>query len=358
MLETIREFAGDRLTASGEEEEIRRRHAWQVVAMAEAAEPELLQDPTRLDRLEEEHDNIRAALRWSVDSGEAESGLRVAGVLWRFWQLRNHLAEGRRWTEEVLSLPWAAARTAARAKALGAAGSLAYYMRDPDHVRGPYEESLAISRDLGDREGEAEGAYNLAFACLLTKDVRGARELLLRAEEIYRTLDEPVRLAHAQAALGHVTADEGDLDGAASLIEEARNTFVAAGDVWGVVFTSGELASLALQRGDIETARTAALRSLDSSQVMGARDWSAVAIQALAVMAIKEGKPERGLRLAGAADRLREMAGGEAPRSIVGLEDPLEVVKGTLPQGRIDALWVEGRAMSLEQAVEYAGEEA
>ena len=357
MLETIREFAGDRLVASGEDAEMRRRHARHVVAMVEAAEPDLLRDRARLDRVEEENDNIRAALRWSIDTGEVEAGLRIVGASWRFWQLRNHLAEGRQWTEEVLSLPAAKARSAARAKALGALGSLAYYMRDPDHVAGPYEESLAISRELGDRQGEAEGAYNLAFARLLTRDIRGAKELLLRAEEIARTIDDPLRLAHAKAALSIVVADEGDVDGAEALIEEARNAFVTAGDVWGIVLTSGQLATLALQRGDLEGARTGILQSLDGSTVMGAGDWSAVAIQAMAVLAIREGDPERGVRLAGAAARLREIAGGEAPPSIVGLDDPLELAKESLPQGRIDALWEEGRAMDLDQAIALAREE-
>jgi predicted ATPase/class 3 adenylate cyclase len=357
MLETIREFAVERLITSGEQEEIRRRHSWNVADMVEAAEPELLRDRTELDRLEAEHDNIRAALRWSIDAGEAVVGLRIAGSSWRFWQLRSHLSEGRQWTEEVLSLPAAAARTAQRAKALGALGSLAYYMGDPEHVTGPYEESLAISRELRDPRGQAEAAYNLAFARLLNGDTAGARGLFLQAEGIYRTLDDPVGLAHAKASLGHVTMEEGDLAAAEPLIEEARNAFVAAGDVWGVVLTSGQLSGLALKHGDLEVARTAAVRSLEGALTMGARDWSAVAIQGLAVLAVREGHPERGVRLAGAADRLREIAGGEPPRAIVGLEEPLEMVQGTLPQHQIESLWEEGRAMDFDEAVALAREE-
>ncbi|HYZ11589.1 MAG TPA: AAA family ATPase, partial [Actinomycetota bacterium] len=289
MLETIREFAGDRLAESGEEAEVRRRHASEVVAVVEDAEGQLLRDRSQLDRLEAEHDNIRAALRWSIDTGEAEVGLRIAGSLWRFWQLRNHLAEGRRWTEDALALPAAAARTSARAKALGALGSLAYYLRDPEHVTPPYEESLAIARELGEPKREADAAYNLGWARMLHGDDHGAKELFLRAQELYGTIDEPVGTAHATSALGHLAAEEGDLARAARLVEEARKTFIATGDKWGVVLTSGLLSSVALRQGELDAARTEAARSLETAMAMGARDWTAVAIQGLAVLSILEG---------------------------------------------------------------------
>ena len=354
MLETIREFAAEQLAASGEEAGLRRRHALDVAAMVEDAEPDILRDRSQLDRLEAEHDNIRTALRWSIDTGQTEVGLRIAGSIWRFWQLRSHLAEGRRWTDEVLSLPAAAARTAARAKTLGALGSLAYYLGDPEHVTPAYEESLAISRELGDPKGEAQAAYNLGFARLWDRDPSGAKELFLRAQELYRTTDEPSGRAHATSALGHIAMEEGDLARAEKLIEEARGAFDATGELWGVVLTSGLLSAVALRRGDLESARKEGERSLETGVSMGARDWTAVAIHGLAVLSILEGDPERGVRLAGAADRLRENAGGEAPRSILGLDDPLEMARGKVPRERIEALWQEGRFMDLEVAVGLA----
>jgi predicted ATPase/class 3 adenylate cyclase len=359
MLETIREFGVERLEASSEHDEMRRRHVRFVEAMTEVPEHDLLaRDRSRMDRLEEEHDNIRVALQWSIDSGDAEPGLRIAGALWRYWQVRNHLAEGRRWTEELLALPAAAARTSARAAALTALGSLAYYLRDVDEVRPAYEESLEISHELGDRAGEADGAYNLGFASLLEGDHTTAKAYFQEAERIYRDLDDPVQYAHVLAGLGLVTIQEGDLERASDLIEEARQTFLREQDLWGITFTAGQLASVAMRQGDYERARMAGLESLEGSQALGALGWNAVAVQGLAVLAIRTDDPERGTRLSGVMQHLWELSGGEAPPAITGLENPLDLVGDSLPPERIEELLAEGRAMGVHEALAYAREGA
>ncbi|MFL5798033.1 MAG: ATP-binding protein [Actinomycetota bacterium] len=359
MLETIREFGTDVLEETGEADGVRRRHASYFLAMAEEAEPELTgRDQGWPDRLEREHDNIRAALRWSIDTGEAETGLRMAGPLWRFWLVRDHLAEGRAWTEELLALPAAAARTVGRARALSAAGSLAYWLRDAESVRGSYEESLAISRELGDRRGEAGGAFNLAFAHELAGDHRGAGELHRLAADIYRELGDEVRLAFATAALAMTTFHQGDVQAASALIGEARRTLRRVGDLWGIVQTAGLEATLALREGDLERARAAAIESLDANVTMGHTLGVAVSIQALALLAIQEGRPEVGVRLAGAVDRVREAAAGEAPPALVGLQDPREAARDALTEDRIAALIEEGRAMSLDEATALARRDA
>ncbi len=358
MLETIREFGFDVLERAGEADQIRRRHAHYYLGMAEAAEPEVtLRDREWLGRLAREHDNLRAALRWSIDTGEAEPGMRIAGAVWRFWWLRGHLAEGRRWTDELLALPTAAARTAARAKALAAAASLAYWSRDPGAVRGPYEESLAIYREVGDRRGEAEALYNLGFPYLLAGDLQQARELFHQSAELYRRLDDPVHLAHGTTGLGMVAYAAGDLEEARGLTEEARATFLKAGDLWGISLTLGQLAALALKAGDNEECRTFCLESLDANKQLGNVLGIGVAIQALGVLAARLGRAEAGVRLAGAVDRLREVAGGEAPPAIVGIEDPRDVAKGSLTESEIAALWEEGRAMNLDDAIALARRE-
>ncbi len=354
MLETIREFGMDALESSGEAEEIRRRHALYYADMAEAAAPELtLRDRMWLGRLEREHDKIRAALRWSIDSGEAETGLRIAGSMWRFWWLRGHFAEGRRWTGELLALP-AGARTPARAKALSAAGSLAYYMLDIDAMRGAYEESLAIAREVDDRRCEAEGLYNLAFSRFLAGDLHDARELLQSSAQMYHEMNDPLPFAHARTALGMVAFEEGDLETTRALIEEARGTFVRMGDLWGETLTLGQLAALAMREGNLEESLEYCLQSLEVNQELGHVLGTGVGLQGVAVLAARMGRPDVAVRLGGAVHRLREMAGGQAPPSIVGLEDPREVAEGVLTGEQIATLWEEGRAMTLDEAVSLA----
>jgi hypothetical protein len=127
-----------------------------------------------------------------------------------------------------------------------------------------------------------------------------------------------------------------------------------AGDEWGVTWTSGQLAAVALRRGDYERSRSLMLQSLDRSEIIGARGWNAVAVDGMAVLAIRQGDPDRGIRLAGAAARMKEQAGGGAPRAIVGMENPIELVEGLVPRERIDELWSEGRALTQEAAIALA----
>jgi non-specific serine/threonine protein kinase len=280
--------------------------------------------------------------------------MRIAGAVWRFWLVRDHLAEGRGWTEELLALPGAARRSAARAKAISAAGSLAYWMHDYDSVRAPYEESLEIYRELGDRPGEAAEAYNLAFAYMLEGDMGAAQKSLHVSAEISRRLDDPVRLAYATMGLSFIALQEGDFDAGGALVEDARRTFLEAGDLWGVTLTSGTQAGLAMKEGDHERARASTLDSLAAAEALGNTLSIAVSLQELAVVEIRQGRPDRGIRLAGAAQRIKEEVGGEAPPLIVGLDDPLEVAKGSLSDERTGELYDEGRAMTLEQAIDYA----
>jgi predicted ATPase/class 3 adenylate cyclase len=356
MLETIGEFAAERLARGGEETEIRRRHTWHVDEMAESAEPDLLHgDRAWLDRLEAELDNIRRAIRWSIESGEAEPGLRIAGALWRFWQFRDHLAEGRGWTEQLLSLPAANDPTTPRARALGALGSLAYYLADWEAARAPYEESLAIAQAVGDEEAESQAAFNLSFIPLLAGDFRSAKDLLLRAREIEISRGDHVHLAHVNTALALAMFRGGDLDGAKGLLQEALPTFVAAGDQWGVMFAAGQLGGIALRRGDIGLARSLMVQSLDAAEASGARGPAAVALRGLAGLYIRAGDLERGVRLEGAALRLFEVSrSGEPPSPLTGLDDPVLLLEGRLPQHRIDALLSEGRDLDHEDAIALA----
>jgi len=353
MLETIREFATEALAGSGDHEALRRRHLAYFRALAERAAPELTnRDEGWLDRLEREHDNLRSAIRASIESGDAQSGLMMAWSLWRFWLMRGHLAEGRRSTEELLALPAARERTVARARGLSALGNLAYWQREPESVRGPYEEALALSRDLGDRPGEAEASYNLSFAHFIAGDIAGAKGLLEAAADHYRDLGDETNLAFVNTALGllgYVLG--GDRAYYRASVEEALRTFRGRRQLWGVSQASSMLAALAMADHDLPRALGAALEGLDANVVLGHRLGITVCLQAAAMLAIEAGDPDLAARLGGTIERAREDEEGEAPPLTVGLIDPREALTGVLPEERIDALWQEGRGTPLEEAL-------
>jgi predicted ATPase len=162
MLETVREYVLERLEASGETDLLRQWHAGYFVALTEAAEPHIIgtDQAAWLNRLEAEHDNLRAALEWLLKHREVEAGLRLAGVLWIFWNVRGYRSEGRRWLEEALERS-EGATTAMRAKALNGAGGLAYSQGDYAQATALYEQSLALWQELGDLQGRARVFNNL-----------------------------------------------------------------------------------------------------------------------------------------------------------------------------------------------------
>ncbi|HYY32067.1 MAG TPA: adenylate/guanylate cyclase domain-containing protein, partial [Gaiellaceae bacterium] len=175
MLETIREYAAERIEESREADEVRRRHAEHFLALAEEAKPHLRRHWSGqwLDRLEPEHDNLRAALDRLEASGESELALRLAGAVWGFWDMRGHLAEGRRRLEGALQAD--ERPTAARAEALNGAAALAFDGGDPSTARLRAEEALALHRALGDGWGAAYSVYLLGHAALEADPMRARR---------------------------------------------------------------------------------------------------------------------------------------------------------------------------------------
>ena len=151
LLETVRQYARDRLEESGGSAAVRVRHRDYYLALAEEADPKLkgAEQAEWLQRLEEEHENLRAGLEWSLAEAGTGGGLRLCGALQRFWWTRGHLSEGRQWCTRVLCKAGAEERTRERANVLNAAGVLAYYQGDYPAARALYEESLAIRRELG-----------------------------------------------------------------------------------------------------------------------------------------------------------------------------------------------------------------
>ncbi|MGH2656534.1 MAG: AAA family ATPase [Actinomycetota bacterium] len=360
MLEIIREFGAEQLEGAGEDEQTRDRHASFFLAASEAARPHLrgLERKRWLDQLELEHDNLRAALRRALDASHADVGLRLVAALWRFWHLHGHLAEGRRWAEEVLALPVSSARTAARTKALTALGGLAYWMEDVPATRRAYEEALAIARELDDRRGEAEGLYNLAYVPAYEGDIPGAVVMIEEARAMFEELEMPRGVADSLWILGIGARLQGDLAGSRARAEESLRLHRRAGDLFGATDALHTLGRTAFAQGDLATAAASFLEALDNDEQVGNRTGMAIVIDNLAAKAGAEGRHLRALRLGGASEAIKEAAGGHAPPPFIDLPDPLEAAREVLGEAVVAAAWEEGRAMTLEQAVALAREQA
>ena len=204
MLETIREYGLDRLSGSGEEQAVRRRHAEHWVEVAERAAgflmgPEQTQWIRRLDR---DLDNLRAALTWTVQAKEAELGLRLAAALGDYWLLASHVREGVHRLTELLSLDAARAPTALRARALKELGGLHGWITDPERMAAVADEALAIYRDLGDEHGLADATEMVGWAHLQRGHLQAAKADLSDAVDRYAALGMAQKAAAAMPGLG------------------------------------------------------------------------------------------------------------------------------------------------------------
>ncbi len=258
MLETIREFALERLEAGGEAEVVARRHAAFFLAMVEEAEGQLTgpQQAVWLDRLEVEHDNVRAALATLERAGEPEATLRLAGAMWRFWWLRGHLSEGREWLRRSLAEA-GAAPLADRARALDGAGVLAESQGDDAEAEAHHEAALALWRELGDRGGMARSLLNLGIAAEKRGDPQRVTALQEAALALSREADDRPGIAAALANQGFTALDRGDHDRAAVCFAESLLLFRELNDQRNLSVILDGLAALAFHAGDF--GRAAAL---------------------------------------------------------------------------------------------------
>jgi predicted ATPase/RsiW-degrading membrane proteinase PrsW (M82 family) len=211
MLETIREFAGERLDERGESTSVRRRHAEHMVALAERAEPALTSPEQAfwLARLAEENANIRAALDWADETGDLELGLRLAGALVRFWSARGLMAEGRQWLERALRHADEASPHVAT-KAEFAAGYAALGLGDFTGAQSHFERSLALARDLDDERQEGAALAQLSWLAMTSGRPGDARVSAEQALELARRADDKISASGALNVLAEVASSDGD----------------------------------------------------------------------------------------------------------------------------------------------------
>jgi len=362
MLRTIREFASERLTAGGDEPEIRERHLVVFLALAEDAEPHLLgaQRRARLDRLEREIDNFRAALDWATDASRVEQALRLGAALWRLWQMRGYLREGRRQIERVLALDGVDRYPRELARAFEAAGGIAHWQGDSAVERSWYEQAVRIARELGDRPMLANGLFNLSYAYLpydLAADDPSVPEGLLReARAIFDELEDSVGAARTYEARAAQAFFRHKWEAAAELASEGARRLRPMGDTHYLGWSVDFMGYAALQLGDLETARTNLREAL---AINGApRDLSGIALvlDQLAALVLREGDLDGAMRLAGAASELSASTGADVAlrvRSIPDYRTPDGAVLRAHSR-ELEAAWDDGRSMTVEEAVAYA----
>ena len=353
MLQTIREYGLERLAANGELATVRDRHLRAMADLAEAAERELVGPETKrwLDRVELEHDNLRAALRWALESGQAEIGLLTAGRIWRFWHQRGHLGEGLGITRELLACPAARGVSAGRAKALNGAGGLAYWQNDFQAAGRFYAEQLEAVEELGDRAGLAEAHYNLGYLAAIPGDHTRAIEHYEQALAIWRELGDGFGLASGLAGLALVLYLKRDWDPA---LTAARGALVEAeriGDRYRRASILGVIGRVAMEKGDFRLGRSSGLAALELFAESSDPTGLSMQLDDLGDLAMREGDPARALRFGGASAALRARVAGGAPPTLTRHGDYISDARVALAPGPAEAAWATGQAMDQEAAV-------
>ncbi len=360
MLETVREYARERLLVTGEHATLRRSHAAHYIALAEAAAPHLRspQQAGWMARLAREHENLRAAFGWCAEYEQAEMGVRLAAALWRFWENSGYLREGRARMSEVLALHGSegdqAVPSAARAMALRGAARLAWLQGDWPAADSLARESFDVARCLGDKSGIAAALNELAIVAMnFQRDNARARALLEEALELWREVGAELDVGVALNNLGQMAWARGDLPVARSMLEESRAIHEGAGDI--IRMANGPLLTLgwvAQDQGEYATAQSIYQEALAIGRDLRDSRGVIYALQSLAALAADVGQPTRALRLAGAVSRFQEEIGGEfeidpQTQSFARIESARAVL-GTDPAA---AAWADGRALSLDDAI-------
>ena len=357
MLETLREYAVERLSVSGEYDAIARAHAAYYLTLAEAADRALtgVEQLRWLSRLDQEHDNLRAALGWALRAGESDIALRLCAALGYFWNLHGDFREGRRWIDQALALA-DDDRSVLRARVLDAVGFLIQTQGDYDTARTFHQASLAIMRQWNDRAGIARCLHHLAVAAQYQGDYAAARPLHDECLAIMQELDDRAGVAAVLNSLGAIAHEQGDYAAARALFEESIANARAAGDVIGQAAPVGNLGLLCIEINDDDAARhylTECLALIEQPRYT-ARHGIAECLEGLAVIFGRQGGAMHAMRLAGAAAALREAIGVPlAPAARDRYEQALGGIRARSDGDEWEAARAEGWAMSVEQAIAY-----
>jgi predicted ATPase/DNA-binding winged helix-turn-helix (wHTH) protein len=399
MLETIREYALERLAASGEEAATRRAHAAYCLVLAEEGNPELKPADRAiwLDRCDIEIDNFRSALDWLFQNQELDWGLRLCMALFRFWDMREHLTEGRARLETILRLTGSGFKKE-RAKvghflgalttALGDFSAAEHFLTESLYLyqgldddwgtaaslnalgvsardRGNYaaaqeyfERSLMCWRALSDPLATARTLHNLANVVRVRSDYPAAQAALREAANIFEELGDRSGVAWSLNQQGDIAREQQDLPVARTLYQDALSVFREAGDRWGSARSLADLGYVCCDQEDYAAAHAAYREALKIFAELGHRRGLARTLEGCACLAVARGGAARALKLAAAAAHLRRMIGATLPQAEqTKLNQTLFSAWESLSAAEGSAAWSEGSAMSVEKAIEYSLDE-
>jgi predicted ATPase/DNA-binding winged helix-turn-helix (wHTH) protein len=396
MLETIREYALERLQQSGEEPATKRAHAAYCLVLAEEGNPELSETERDawLARCDIEHDDFRAALDFLFHSGDLDWGFRFCTALFRFWDMREHSAEGRARLERIIELAgtnytreraktclFLAAFTTAQGDFRSAAhfselGRLLFEeLNDPwgvalswnasaigardqgDYVTAQtnFEKSLTFFRTMSDRVATARCLHNIGNVCKIRGDYARARMALTEAMQIFEELGDSGGAAWALNQQADVAREQGDLHGARALYERALFAFRSAGGRWGQARSLADLGTIACELGEHSTAFANFRESLDIFSSLEHRRGIARVLEGLACYALSREDSRRAIRLVAAASHLRKMVSAPlTPAEQSKLDQRLLRAWQELGESEGKKAWAEGYAMNMENAIRYA----
>ncbi len=365
MLETIREYAAERLASDGEAERVHRAHAAYYLALAEAAQPEVSQLMLGrwLEVLEREHENLRAALRWAIRSGDVEFGTRLALMMWRFWPERHHVTEGRGWLEAILVLgppesglsePSLPARQWAFLHLV--AGILAGGQGDYDRAVELYQESLSLYRTMGHTRGTSGPLRELGVAAYHRGDYELAVSLSEQALAASRESDSAFGRGLAVCTLADALRAKGEIERARSLLEESlaslRHETYPMRVANAVAITLARLGSIECELGRYVRARELHKESLALSRQYGFTFEVFFCLDGLARVEAINGRPERAARLLGTSEAVREEVGARLTRLTRSDHDhAAALARAALGDQAFETTWNRGHESALDETI-------
>lgn len=360
MFEIIREFVLEQLQANGEMETVQQRHADYFAAWAQQAEPQFYgrEQALWLARMEQETDNLRAALNWLLANKQIAAAGAMACALATFWQRHGHYSEGRWRLEGILAqLHEIPVDRPLRARCLQRAATLAYRQGDWQAAQGWLAESLRIYREDGNRSGAARAIFDLGWIALDRRQWAEAATLNQKSLSIAREAGEPEAVYRALTNLGWAKLGSGGRDAAAALFLEARQVAQSIGHIKGEAVSLTNLGWVSLCENNPAEAAPLISKSVHLCRLMGEREVLAENLEILSATAMAEGDADRAAKLGGAAEALWE--------ALHVLRPPVEFVASAqtqvtaAAQSRLgvpgfEAAWRQGRAMSIDAMVALA----